>query len=52
VLPFYQAAYLAWRLGYTTLAAETLGTSEDGLRMARHRDCYGTLLRAALERAQ
>jgi hypothetical protein len=50
VLPFHEAAYLAWRLGYTSLAAETLGGSEDGLRMARDRDGYAGLLRAALER--
>lgn len=50
VLPFYEAAYLAWRLGYTTLAAGSLGASEDGLRMARDRDRYAGLLRAALER--
>jgi hypothetical protein len=50
VLPFHEAAYLAWRLGYTSLAAETLGESEDGLRMARDRDIYAGLLRAALAR--
>jgi hypothetical protein len=50
VLPFHEAAYLAWRLGYTSLAAETLGDSEDGRRMARDRDIYAGLLRAALER--
>ena len=50
VLPFHEVAYLAWRLGYTTLAAETLGGSDDGLRMARDRDRYAGLLRAALER--
>jgi hypothetical protein len=50
VLPFYEVAYLAWRLGYTTLAAETLGGSEDGLRMARDRDRYAARLRGMLER--
>lgn len=50
VLPFHEAAYLAWRLGYVSLAAETLGGSEDGVRMARLRDRYRALLRAALER--
>ncbi|EYD75212.1 hypothetical protein Rumeso_03308 [Rubellimicrobium mesophilum DSM 19309] len=50
VLPFYEVAYLAWRLGYTTLAAETLGGSDDGLRMGRARDRYAALLRGALER--
>ncbi len=50
VLPFYEVAYLAWRLGYTSLAAETLGESQDGRRMARDRDAYAGLLRAALAR--
>ncbi|TNC72440.1 hypothetical protein [Rubellimicrobium roseum] len=50
VLHFYEATYLAYRLGYTTLAAETLGSGEDGCRMARDRDRYAGLLRAALER--
>jgi hypothetical protein len=50
VLPFYETAYLAWRLGYTSLAAETLGAGDDGRRMARDRDRYAALLRAALER--
>lgn len=31
-LPFYRLAYLAWRIGYATMAAETLGSTEDGLR--------------------
>lgn len=50
VLPFHETAYLALRLGYTSLAAETLGDSDDGQRMARDRDVYAGLLRAALER--
>jgi hypothetical protein len=29
-LPFYKAGYLAYRLGYVTLAAETLGATPDG----------------------
>ena len=33
-LPFYRLAYVASRLGYTTIAAQTLGQSEDGSRMA------------------
>lgn len=33
-LPFYQVAYAACRLGYTTMAAQTLGHCEDGSRMA------------------
>lgn len=50
VLPFYEVAYLAWRLGYTTLAAETLGDGEDRLRMAGERDRYAALLRTTLAR--
>ena len=35
-LPFYRAAYLAYRIGYTTLASQTLGpASADGQRFAR-----------------
>jgi hypothetical protein len=45
-LPFYRTAYLAFRLGYTTLAAETLAGSADGRRMARLADRY----RQALQR--
>jgi hypothetical protein len=34
-LPFYRAAYLAYRIGYATLAAQTLGpASADGQRFA------------------
>jgi hypothetical protein len=43
-------AYLAWRLGYASLAADTLGGSEDGRRMARDRDGYAGLLRTAIGR--
>ena len=32
-LPFHRVAYGACRLGYTTLAAQTLGNSADGQRM-------------------
>jgi hypothetical protein len=32
-LPLYRAAYLAFRLGYTTMAAEALGSAPDGMRM-------------------
>ncbi len=50
VLPFHEVAYLAWRLGYTSLAAESLGSTDDGQRMARDRDRYAGLLRTTLER--
>jgi hypothetical protein len=51
VLPFYRVAYLAWRLGYASLAAEALGDSADGLRMAALRDRYRAMLPLALARA-
>lgn len=34
-LPFYRVAYLAYRLGYATLAARGLGADPDGGRFAR-----------------
>jgi hypothetical protein len=34
-VPFYEAAYLAYRLGYTTLASEALGSTAEGARFAR-----------------
>jgi len=34
-LPFHVLAYLAWRLGYTTLAADTLGDTDEGRRFRR-----------------
>jgi len=37
-LPFYVTAYLAYRIGYTSLAQESLGDSDDGIRFrALHR---------------
>ena len=36
-MPFYEAAYLAYRLGYVTLAAESLAGSADGERFTRLR---------------
>ncbi|MBP1806405.1 hypothetical protein [Rubellimicrobium aerolatum] len=50
VLAFQETAYLAWRLGYASLAAETLGDGPDGRGMARARDGYAAALRAAIER--
>ena len=32
VLPFYRIAYLAFRVGYATLAAQTLTGTDDGRR--------------------
>jgi hypothetical protein len=49
-LPFYRAAYLAYRLGYTTLAAETLGSSDEGVRFRRLQSRYRRSLAALLRR--
>jgi hypothetical protein len=46
--PFYEVAYLAFRLGYTTLAARTLETSPDGDRFAALSGRYAARLRRAL----
>jgi hypothetical protein len=47
-LPQYAACYLAYRLGYTSLASSTLGSSPDGLRFSRANDRYARLLRQEL----
>ncbi len=44
----YAVAYLAFRLGYTTLASEALGRSDDGLRFSTERQRYRNLLRREL----
>ncbi len=49
-LPFYRVAYLAHRLGYATLAAQTLGPLPDGARMARLVRRYRRQLRLAITR--
>jgi hypothetical protein len=43
-LPYYTAAYLAARIGYTSLAAETLHGSADGEGFARSRRRYAAAL--------
>jgi hypothetical protein len=43
-LPFWTAAYLAARLGYVTLAAESLGHTDDGHRFRREQHRYARLL--------
>lgn len=40
-LPFYRAAYLAFRFGYCDMAVEALGGQEDGARFRRERERYG-----------
>jgi hypothetical protein len=47
-LPFMRAAYLAFRLGYTTMAATALGASDDAKRMRTAADRYGQLLQREL----
>ena len=41
-LPFYTSAYLAYRIGYCTLAVETLGDAPDADRFRRLLDRYLT----------
>jgi hypothetical protein len=45
-LPFYRAAYLAFRLGYCDMAATALGESPDGARFREDRDRYLSLIRS------
>ncbi len=49
-MPFFTAAYLAYRLGYATLAAESLGGTADGVRFTRLRERYRRLLAALVAR--
>jgi hypothetical protein len=44
-LPFYRAAYLAFRLGYCDMAAASLGETSDGRRFRRARERYESLIR-------
>ena len=48
-LPFYHAAYLAYRLGYCTLAADTVDGAEERARFDALRDRYAGDLAEALE---
>ena len=47
-LPFYGAAYLAFRLGYTSFSAQSLAGSADGERMRREAEFYRAKLRISL----
>jgi hypothetical protein len=47
-LPGYAVSYLAFRLGYSTMAVGALGTTPDGLRFARAAGRYRRLLRHEL----
>jgi hypothetical protein len=47
-LPFYRIAYLAYRVGYASMAARTLGPSRDGTRMAALVRRYRQQLRLAI----
>lgn len=49
-LPFYGAAYPAFRLGYVSLAATTLKGTPDGARMSRLARRYGWQLKRAVKR--
>ena len=50
-LPIHALAYLAFRLGYATLAADTLGDVADGKRFVAARDRYRQQLRTELSNA-
>ena len=50
-LPLVEAAYLAYRLGYASLAVETLGDSPDGHGFRRLRERYRRLFDARAARA-
>jgi hypothetical protein len=47
-LTFYMIAYLAYRLGYASMAADTLHYSEDGPRFRRLAYRYGVLLKSLI----
>jgi hypothetical protein len=47
-LPLHAITYLAFRLGYSTLAASNLGQHSDGLRFSEAALRYGELLRSEL----
>jgi hypothetical protein len=46
-LPAFRVAYLAFRAGYASIAADTLAGSDDGARFAHERDRRVAELRAA-----
>ncbi len=48
-LPVHAVTYLAFRLGYASLAAKTLGGTADGKRFATAAKRYGQLLRHELD---
>lgn len=48
-LPIWRVAYLAFRAGYTKLAAGTLGNDADGHRMIAMHQRYAARLKASLE---
>ena len=47
-LPFFSAAYAAFRVGYAAMASESLAGTEDGRRFASVRRRYERALRRAL----
>ena len=51
-LPFYSAAYLAFRVGYSAMAAETLAGTAEGPRFQALDERYRALLRATLASAR
>lgn len=51
-LPLHAVTYLAFRLGYATMAAGTLGGTPDGMRFAGAAERYQELLKSELVHAQ
>jgi hypothetical protein len=50
-LPFYRLAYLAFRLGYSSLALTALGQSDDGARFSALRERYARQFDKEVSRA-
>ncbi len=48
-LPFYRAAYLAYRLGYASFAVDSVEDDADRERFRQLRDRYGAGLRELLK---
>lgn len=49
IFPFHRVAYLAFRIGYTTLAAQALGDTDDGAAMRARSARYAERLERVLE---
>jgi hypothetical protein len=47
-LPFYNVAYLSYRMGYSALSAKSLGDTDDAIRFKALERIYGTQLKKSL----